>query len=310
MPQSAMQDLLPADTIKEPSVSVLQDSAYDHAGVRVAMLRLDEIHPVISGNKLYKLYYFLQRAKKDPHKKIITFGGPYSSHLAATAFACRELNLQSVGVIRGGETDKLSHTLSFCRELGMQLEFISRDTYKKTTALDFVHDQGTRYGPHILIPEGGFCPEGKKGASLIAQFYSGDHFTHVCLPVGTATTLAGLVEANHNERSIIGLSVLKNLTDTEERFRILEVDPAEKYTLIGDYHFGGYAKKSEELMAFLNEFYRRHSIPLDFVYTGKMMFGIDDLIRKNYFPRGSDVLCIHTGGLQGNDSLPARALIF
>jgi len=145
---------------------------------------------------------------------------------------------------------------------------------------------------------------------LINQYFTDKDFTHVCLPVGTATTFAGLVDSNEIETKIMGFGVLKNFNDIEKRFAELKVGPSKKYFFMGDYHFGGYAKKTYELITFMNKFYKAFSIPTDFVYTGKMMFGVLDLIKKNYFPAGSKILCIHTGGLQGNLSLPPGTLNF
>jgi 1-aminocyclopropane-1-carboxylate deaminase/D-cysteine desulfhydrase-like pyridoxal-dependent ACC family enzyme len=312
MPQSLIKDTVPEIHFNEPTFSKLNTDFFGINNLEIFMLRLDEIHPVISGNKLFKLIYFLQEAKKSRHKKIITFGGAYSNHLAATAFACKELKIKSVGIVRGEKPKVLSPTLLFCLENKMQLEFISRDSYKKTNEKGFLNPDSYReenkYGEHILIPEGGFSIKGKEGAGLIDQYFTDKNFTHVCLPVGTATTFAGLVDTNKNETEIIGFGVLKNFNDIEKRFAELKVNPRKKYSFIGDYHFGGYAKKTNELISFMNDFYEQNKIALDFVYTAKMMFGIYDLIQKKYFPDGSKILCIHTGGLQGNSSLQSKTV--
>ncbi|MEO8721002.1 MAG: pyridoxal-phosphate dependent enzyme [Ginsengibacter sp.] len=303
MPHSSIKDIVPEIQFNKPTVSLLNQRFSENSSTKIFMLRLDEVHPVISGNKLFKLIYFLEEAKKSLHKKIITFGGAYSNHLAATAFACKELKIKSVGIVRGERPENLSSTLLFCLEQGMQLEFISRATYKKITENDFFKALINRHGEHILIPEGGYSVQGKEGAKLIDDYFTDKNFTHVCLPVGTATTFAGLTEANKNETEIMGFGVLKNFNDIEKRFAELKVNTAKKYSFIPGYHFGGYAKKNGELISFMNEFYEQNKIQLDFVYTAKMMFGVKDLIGKGYFPDGAKILCIHTGGLQGNDSL-------
>lgn len=303
MPQSLIDDIMPETILRLPGINELKNDLYDNNNVKISMLRLDEIHPVISGNKLFKLYYFLKDALNSSPKKVITFGGAFSNHLAATAFTCREMDLECIGIVRGEKPATLSHTLSFCMENGMQLQFISRKSYQEINEKGFLDELKNKYGESILIPEGGFSIKGKEGAELITQFFGDKKFTHVCLPVGTATTFAGIVDSNRNESEIIGFGVLKNLQDIEKRFHELEVNPGRKYSFIGDYHFGGYAKKTDELISFINKFYEQHAIPLDFVYTGKMMFGVHDLVRKKYFPEGADILCIHTGGLQGNQSL-------
>jgi 1-aminocyclopropane-1-carboxylate deaminase/D-cysteine desulfhydrase-like pyridoxal-dependent ACC family enzyme len=307
MPYSLIQDIVPEIHFKEPAFSVLNNPLFEKNKVQVHILRLDEIHPFISGNKLFKLIYFLKEAKESVHKTIITFGGAYSNHLAATAFACEKMNIRSVGIVRGEEPKHLSHTLQFCIAHKMQLEFISRTSYKNIDD-KFLQEIKNKYGDFVLIPDGGFSIKGKTGAGLINEYFAGKNFTHVCLPVGTATTFAGLVDSNKNETEIMGFGVLKNFNDIEKRLAMLQVNPGKKYFFIGDYHFGGYAKKNGELISFMNDFYEQHKIPLDFVYTAKMMFGVYDLINKKYFAPGSKILCIHTGGLQGNDSLPEGEL--
>jgi 1-aminocyclopropane-1-carboxylate deaminase len=310
MPHSPLDFNVPDLQINEPEIQSIIEDAFIKKNIELSVLRLDQIHPVISGNKFFKLFYFLQEAKNSTHKRIITFGGAYSNHLAATAFACRQNNLECIGMVRGEKPKVFSPTLLFCLENGMKLSFLSRESYKHKTEKLFLHDLIKKHGEHILIPEGGFAVKGAKGAGLINRLYNGNDYTHVCLPVGTATTFAGMVNENKTQTEIIGFSVLKNMRDLDKRFEELEVNANSKYSFITDYHFGGYAKKTNELIHFMNDFYYHHTIPLDFVYTGKMMFGICDLIRKNHFPKGSKLLAIHTGGLQGNNSLEKGTLIF
>lgn len=279
-------------------------------GLTISILRLDKIHPEVSGNKFFKLYYFLQEAIIK-ETNIITFGGAYSNHLAATAAACKMYRISCMGIVRGEEPKNLSNTLLFCKQQGMQLEFISRENYKKKHEKDFEIKLATKFGEHILIPEGGFCKEGVAGAELISNFYSKAGYTHICSPVGTTSTLAGLIQSSIPEQKIIGFSVLKNLDDFENRIELIIGKRITKnYSLINDYHFGGYAKKTDELILFMNKLYEDFEIPTDFVYTAKMMFGVFDLIKKKYFPKGSKILCIHTGGLQGNFSLSPGTLNF
>lgn len=310
MPHSFVKDIMPGIIFKRPEISELKNELYLKNNVRIYLLRLDEIHPVISGNKLFKLYYFLKEAKKNPGKKIITFGGAYSNHLAATAFACKEMKIRSIGIVRGEKPKILSSTLLFCNQQGMELEYISRDQYRKINEPEFLHELKKKYSDSIIIPEGGFSIKGKEGASLITGLFSDKKFSHVCIAVGTATTFAGIIEGNEGECETIGFSVLKNITDIDARLRQLKIVRDKKYKFIGDYHFGGYAKKTDELIFFMNAFYNRHKIPLDFVYTAKMMFGVNDLVGKKYFAEGAEILCIHTGGLQGNHSLPEGTLVY
>ena len=310
MPQLCVKDILSQFVLKTPEILELKNECYQNNNVRIFMLRLDEVHPVVSGNKLFKLCYFLEDAIRSSHKNVITFGGAYSNHLSAAAFACKQMGLKCIGIVRGEKPKVFSPTLLFCKENGMELVFMSRESYRKKDEKVFINELKNKYGEHELIPEGGYSVKGKEGAALINQFYCGKNFTFVCLPVGTATTFAGITDGNSGQSEITGFSVLKNFKDIKKRFSDLNVNPEKKYSLIGDYHFGGYAKKTNELISFMNDFYRQHKIPLDFVYTGKMMFGVDDLVRKKYFAAGSTILCIHTGGLQGNNSLPAGTLVY
>ena len=310
MPHSPLDFNVSDLQINEPEIQSIIEDDFIKKNIELSILRLDQIHPVISGNKFFKLFYFLQEAKNSTHKRVITFGGAYSNHLAATAFACRQSNLNCIGIVRGEEPKILSPTLQFCLENGMTLSFLSRGSYKHKTEKLFLHDLTKKHGEHVLIPEGGYAIKGAKGAGLINRFYNCNDYTHICLPVGTATTFAGMVNENESQTEIIGFSVLKNMHDLNKRLKELKVNTHSKYSFITEYHFGGYAKKTNELTRFMNDFYYHQSIPLDFVYTGKMMFGIYDLIRKNHFPGGSKLLAIHTGGLQGNNSLEKGTLIF
>ncbi len=293
-----------------PSINIISDNFFIRKKVTLSILRLDKIHEVVSGNKLFKLHYFLSEAISTGYKMIITVGGAYSNHLAATAYACKGQGLQCIGVVRGEKPVNLSHTLLFCMQHGMQLKFISRSDYKKIASAEFQHTLEEEFGNHIFVPEGGFSPQGVKGAKNITVFFNEENYTHICCAVGTATTVAGLLQGSGKTSEIIGFSVLKNMTDINQRLQQLKVDNAKNFIFNGNYHFGGYAKKTNELIAFMNTFYHDNKIPLDFVYTGKMMFGIYDLIKKDYFSPGSNILCIHTGGLQGNKSLPHGMLNF
>ncbi|MEO8109785.1 MAG: pyridoxal-phosphate dependent enzyme [Ginsengibacter sp.] len=303
-----MQSLYDSINI-QPEISLLTNYLRTEKEVGLSMLRLDKIHPIVSGNKLFKLQYFLQEAKSSKHKTIITFGGAYSNHLAATAFACKEAGLKCIGFVRGENPVSLSSTLLFCRQNGMQLEFISRADYKNISD-EFLIMLLHKYGDHTLIPEGGFSITGAHGAEDIMKLFDGENYSHICCPIGTATTFAGLIKGNKSNAQIIGFSALKNLGDIEFRLKKLNVDKSKSYKSISDYHFGGYAKKTTALIAFMNNFYRDYKIPLDFVYTAKMMFGVYNLLEESYFAPGSNILCIHTGGLQGNNSLPPGTLNF
>lgn len=277
-------------------------------GIRLHLLRLDTIHPVISGNKLFKLQYFLEGITD---QAVITFGGAYSNHLVATAYACKEKNIPCIGIVRGDRPLQLSHTLQHCIEYGMQLDFTSREAYDQKDSAPFIDNLKSTYTNCIIIPEGGYDITGAKGAAGIMDHIP-DEVTHICCALGTATTVAGLLLQIKAHQKIIVFPALKGLNDIEQRLRFLTnstFDPGQIH-IKDNYHFGGYAKKTNELISFMNDMYNEHQLPTDFVYTGKMMYGIMDMIKNNFFEPGSAVCCIHTGGLQGNLSLPKSTLTF
>lgn len=302
-----MNELPDIKSIK-PAITEINNFLTEEKNISLSVLRLDKIHPQVSGNKLYKLHFFLEKALASS-KRILTFGGAYSNHLSATAFACHANKISCIGIVRGEKPAMLSHTLAYCLSLGMELIFLSREKYFRKDEPYFEDNLLEKYPDYIIIPEGGFAHDGMKGAALIPALYKSDDYTHICCAVGTATTLAGLISSSEKE-NITGFSVLKNFNDLEERLKILLNCPTKNYSIISNYHFGGYAKRNEELINFMNRFYNETGIPTDFVYTGKMLYGTIDLINKNYFENGSKILCIHTGGLQGNLSLPANTLNF
>lgn len=281
----------------------------DMNDISFSVLRLDKIHPIISGNKWFKLRFYLEEAIVQNKQTILTFGGAYSNHIIATAAAAKQHALKSIGIIRGEEGKKLSLTLEEAKELGMQLYFISREDYsnkKMPDELKEIKDQC------YIIDEGGYGKNGMKGASTIINLISSEKYTHICCAVGTGTMTAGLIANSSSQQKITGVSVLKNNRSIESEINLLlEVEMEEnKWTIIHDYPFGGYAKYNPQLLDFMNEFYRQTNIPTDFVYTGKLFFAIIDLNKKGYFNKQEELLVIHSGGLQGNRSLAKGSLIF
>lgn len=279
--------------------------------ISLSIARLDKIHPVISGNKLFKLYYFLEEAVLNNHKAILTFGGAYSNHLAATAYACKIYGTRSIGIVRGEKNSLHNHTLKQCVSNGMELHFLSRDDYRNKDSTEIHEMLKDKFGDFLMIPEGGYHPMGALGARLIMQKLMTKNPSHICTAIGTATTAAGLLAASTANETIIGIPVLKSMIDIGNRISYLCNDEyAKKPEIFDGYHFGGYAKKTNELIQFMNDLYEAHKIPTDFVYTAKMMFAVFDKIKKGYFAEGSNIICLHTGGLQGNISLPASTLVF
>ena len=276
------------------------------------VLRLDKIHPIISGNKWFKLKYYLHEAVEKKCKTIITFGGAYSNHIIAAAYAAKELKLQSIGMIRGEEPNQLSHTLVLTKEYGMELIFIPRNKYSQKDDDDFINDLQIKYPSSLIIPEGGAGKKGIAGSSDILKLTNGNAYTHILCAVGTATTFLGLANAANPNQKIIGVCVLKGMNDMllEKIFFLKDEKRINNCHINYDYHFGGYAKMNDELFGFMNSFYDKTGIATDFVYTGKLFYAAFDLIKKDFFPDGSKLLIIHSGGLQGNDSLPKGTLNF
>jgi len=298
--------------ISKANIDILQDDLFMQKQVTVSVLRLDKIHPLVSGNKLFKLHYFLEEALLTGHRAVLTFGGAYSNHLSATAYACKTLHVKCIGMVRGERPKKLSPTLLQCLDDGMQLHFISRSDYKQQETPGFHQKLQDAFGDCIIIPEGGYHPAGVKGASLIYDLLKDEKYTHISLACGTATTLAGILTRVEPEQYVTGISVLKGIADIPERIINLtrEHQPFKNLEIVNDYHFGGYAKKTGDLIEFMNQCWLRYRLPLDFVYTAKMMYAITDRIKNDVYKKGSNIICIHTGGLQGNKSLPLNSLLF
>jgi 1-aminocyclopropane-1-carboxylate deaminase len=276
--------------------------------LKASVLRLDMVHPVISGNKWYKLKEYLKQAKEQDKSTIITYGGAYSNHIVATAAACNQFGLKSIGVIRGERPQNLSHTLQDALTFGMRLIFISREEYKKKSIPLELYNS---YSPDELyfVNEGGYGYLGMLGAASIIKESDISIYTHIMAAVGTGTTLAGLLQASLPHQKIIGISVMKNNYSLQNAVTQLIPD-RHNFQVIHDFHFGGYAKCSPELIAFMNQWYKRTGIPSDFVYTGKLFYAFEQLAGQNFFPPHSNILIIHSGGLQGNRSLPQGSLLF
>jgi 1-aminocyclopropane-1-carboxylate deaminase len=266
-------------------------------GVRLLIKRDDLVHPEISGNKWRKLKYNIQKAKQMGCKRIITFGGAFSNHIAATAVVASYFGLESIGIIRGDATSQGNSTLAFASQYEMQLEFISREDYRQKDTPDFISQLNKKWPDSYLIPEGGANELGIIGCAEILTDIE-EMPDYVVVAVGTGTTYRGLLRVNGNKKAeIIGVPVLKGFKSFEKEIQAELLHGNGK--MLHDYHFGGYAKYKPELVDFINDFKLQTGIPLDPVYTGKMMFATFDLIEKGYFPSGSTVIAIHTGGLQG-----------
>jgi 1-aminocyclopropane-1-carboxylate deaminase len=268
-------------------------------GISLFIKREDLIHPFVSGNKFRKLKYNLLQAKAENQEKLLTFGGAFSNHIAAVAFAGKENGFRTIGIIRGEElADKIAEnpTLQFAQNCGMQLEFVTREAYRDKSEVAFLDNLKQKNGCFYTIPEGGTNELAVKGCEEILT-EDDSQFEYVCTCVGTGGTIAGLINSALPHQKVLGFPALKG-DFLQNEIRIFAKENLN-WELITDYHFGGYGKVNQELITFINSFYKENGIPLDPIYTGKLVFGVMDLIAKNYFPKNSKILLLHTGGLQG-----------
>ncbi|WP_037373981.1 1-aminocyclopropane-1-carboxylate deaminase/D-cysteine desulfhydrase [Salinimicrobium xinjiangense] len=271
-------------------------------GVAVYMKREDLLHPEVSGNKFRKLKYNVAEATSQKRQILLTFGGAYSNHIAATAAAGKLSGFETIGIIRGEElgedlekTLQENATLKFAHSCGMQFRFVSRSQYRKKTSEGFIKDRRKKFGDFYLVPEGGTNELAVKGCEEILTPQDAE-FDVICCAVGTGGTISGIINASEEHQQILGFPALKGdfLKPEISRF-----SKKNNWELITNYHFGGYAKVDRELIEFMNDFRSNYGILLDPVYTAKMMYGIFDQLDKGYFLKNTRILAIHTGGLQG-----------
>ena len=274
-------------------------------GITLEIKREDLLHPFVSGNKFRKLKYNILQAKAENQSVLLTFGGAFSNHIAAVAYAGKEQGFETIGVIRGDELrDKISEnpTLSFAQECGMRFEFVTREAYRHKTETAFIEQLQVKFGSFYLVPEGGTNDLAVKGCEEILTEFD-DHFDFVCSAVGTGGTISGLINSALPHQKVLGFPALKGDFLQNEIHKFVN---NKNWELITDYHFGGYGKVTTEFIEWMNWFYAQTGIPLDPIYTGKMVFGVMDLIQRNYFPPKSKILMIHTGGLQGIAGMNAK----
>ncbi len=270
----------------------------ENSSVSLFIKREDLLHPIISGNKFRKIKYNLVQAKKENKETLLTFGGAFSNHILAVAAAGNEYGFKTIGIIRGEELKtKIADnpTLQKAQDLGMVFEFVTRAIYSDKNNPEFIKELRETYGDFYLLPEGGTNELAVKGCEEILT-ENDAIFDYICCAVGTGGTISGIINCSKNGQQVMGFPALKGDFLAED---IRKFATKSNWELISDYHFGGYAKVTEELISFINDFYQKYKIPLDPIYTGKMVFGVLDLITKNYFPKNSKILIIHTGGLQG-----------
>ena len=338
--------------------------------VSASVLRLDTLHTIISGNKWYKLKFYIQEAQQQEASTLASFGGPYSNHLVALAYAAKQYGFKSIGYVRSNENEPLTPTLEEAVRYGMELKRIGRTQFQNIKE-ELMHQNIFHQDDHskiYWIDEGGYGALGAKGAATILDsIHSNENtnsitpemiripFTHIIAAVGTGTMLAGLIQSAASYQQVIGIPVLRNEGTIENEIKALlessynnnnnntnnssrsnsssrsrssyrnsssssnsnnDDDESnynshqKQFTLLHDFHLGGYAKTTPAQIKFMNQFWEAEKIPTDIVYTGKVFMAVDQLIKNNYFPANSNLLIVHSGGLQGNRSLPLGTLNF
>ncbi len=304
--------------IPDESKSVIQeihDPILDKKHVRVLIKRDDLIHSEISGNKWRKLKYNIDAARKEGHHTLLTFGGAFSNHVLAVASSGKEFKLKTIGVIRGEVNYSDNPTLSHCKAMGMKLHFVSREQYKFKNEAAFIDELKSKFGEFFIIPEGGTNCLAMKGCQELAESIE-IPFDIFCCSVGTGGTLSGILSSKLPIKNAIGFSALKGdflKREVQDILKRCNQEVSSNWDINTHYHFGGYAKFDDSLVGFINKFYTSYGIPLDPIYTGKMLFGIFDLINKDYFQTGTTILALHSGGLQGNrgfNILHDQAIVF
>lgn len=267
-------------------------------GISLYLKREDLVHPHISGNKYRKLKYNLMEAQNGGYSTILTFGGAFSNHIAATAYVGKEYGFKTVGIVRGEELQdkwKQNPTLALAKEHGMQFKFVSRTDYREREDLKFLGKLKDEFGEYYLLPEGGTNALAVKGCEEILTVRD-QGFDLISCAVGTGGTIAGIINSSDDSQYILGFPALKGDFLKKDICKFVR---KRNWELQTDYHFGGYAKVDSKLVNFINDFKMKTGIPLDPIYTGKLLFGILDLVEKDYFPPMTKILAVHTGGLQG-----------
>lgn len=278
-------------------------------GINLFIKREDLNDPEISGNKLHKLKYNLLKADEDGYNTLLTFGGAYSNHIFATAAAGKRFGFNTIGIIRGEEHLPLNPTLSFAKECGMKIVYMDRSTYRLKKTPEIISRLRQELGEFYLIPEGGSNQLAVKGCAEIINSIQID-YDLICCACGTGGTLSGLISGLNGRKSLLGFAVLRGagflIEDVQRLLSLNKTDHLINWDINLDYHLGGYAKTTDELLKFINIFQDRTNIPIEPIYTGKMLFGIYNLIKKELIKEGSTIVALHTGGLQGIAGLRER----
>jgi 1-aminocyclopropane-1-carboxylate deaminase len=280
------------------SESILYNPIIDtieYNGYAIGVLRLDLVHPEISGNKLFKLKYNLIQAQALNKSTIMTFGGAFSNHILATAVACKFHSLKSIGIIRGEETSAENPTLSVAMKNGMELLFVSRTEYSQKNESGYLQRLQYMYPEAFIVPEGGNNLLGQEGCQEILTHLT-DIYSEIFCAYGTGTTFKGVSNTLLQTQNLTGINVLKY----DAHINTLQT------RILNDYHFGGYAKHTPELLKFKSWFEKTYGIVLDYVYTAKLFYAVFNLMDQHKLDKQKNILIIHSGGLQGNEGYEAR----
>jgi 1-aminocyclopropane-1-carboxylate deaminase len=294
-------------SVKPIRIEKLCLTEFEEGGIVADVLRLDGLHKVVSGNKIFKLKHHLQRAINHGCTSVATYGGAWSNHIVATAFACKEAGLMSIGFIRGEEPAALSATLLSAKGHGMKLKFLSRTAYA-AGSLSTATVSDTLY----IIPSGGGGEEGVRGSKEILSSIPSNDYSHIACSIGTGTMFTGLACSMNNNQQLLGIPALKGFQALEQDYQAL-IEKQARHAIVNyfpDYHFGGFARTNPLLLDFMNRVYKISGIPTDIVYTGKLFYACANLAKKRQLPSGTRLLIIHSGGLQGNNSLAPGILDF
>lgn len=282
---------------------------YSSAAIQLDILRLDKVHPIVSGNKWYKLQFYIQEALHSNAKTIASFGGPYSNHLVALAYVAAQNNLKSIGFVRSNQGEPITPTLQEAVKYGMEIKHLGRSLFQEQKK-EILLQQNQAQGSIYYVDEGGYGPLGAQGAATILT-QSALQYDYIICAVGTGTMMAGILNSlPANGPQVIGIPVLKNEGTIEEEISALLIRKDQPFILLHSFHQGGYAKTTPIQIQFMNDFWTTTAIPLDIVYTGKLLFAVDQLAKQSYFKSGSKILVIHSGGLQGNRSLEKGVLLY
>lgn len=285
---------------KAAIIEPLQHPSLQEHGIELYIKRDDLIHPIISGNKWRKLKYTLLYVLNNKYQHLISMGGAYSNHLHALAYVGHKLNIKTTGLIRGEEPENYSQTLSDLKDWGMTLKFVSRSDFRELRKNKAHNDKLEKQYGGFWIPEGGANTYALKGVTEILKEIDIEYDT-LALACGTGTTLAGLAKTLPDKKRVLGFSSLKGGGFLKKDIKkLIKNNSLTNWSINFDYHFGGFAKTDDELISFIKEFESLNNIPLEPIYNGKMLFGLIDMVKKDYFKKGLKIIAIHTGGLQGN----------